>query len=182
MTMKLYDIKIEDIQHQEISMQKYEGKVLLIVNTASKCGLTPQYEGLEKLYAQYKDKGFEVLAFPCNQFMNQAPGSAEEEAVFCQLNYKTNFQTFNKLDVNGKNTHPLFKYLKDNAEMEHSKSALLSFKNKLASKGILFKDKEITWNFTKFLIDRSGNIVGRYAPTLTPAELDSIINQTIQEA
>jgi glutathione peroxidase len=182
MRMKLYDIMIEDIQHKEISMQTYEGKVLLIVNTASKCGLTPQYEGLEALYAKYKDQGFEILAFPCNQFMNQAPGTAEEEAAFCQLNYKTNFQSFSKLDVNGANTHPLFKYLKDNAGIEHSNSPFAKWKNKLASKGILFKEKEISWNFTKFLIDRHGKIVGRYAPTLIPSELDSIIDTTIQEA
>ena len=111
-TMNIYDIKVKDVDQKDVLLKTYEGKVLLIINSATKCGLTPQYEGLEKLYESYQSKGFEILDFPCNQFMNQAPGSDKELKSFCELNYGTKFKTFAKIDVNGKNAHPLYKYLK----------------------------------------------------------------------
>ena len=136
-------------------MDKDRGKVLLIVNTATGCGFTPQYEGLEKLYKKYHDKGLEILDFPCNQFGNQAPGSDEEIHEFCSLKYNTSFDQFKKIDVNGNNELPLYTYLK--------------------SKKKAFFGKNIKWNFTKFIVDKEGNVVGRYEPTTTPEKLDSII-------
>ncbi len=134
------------------AMAAHLGKVLLIVNTASKCGFTPQYEGLEALYRDYKDRGFEVLAFPCNQFMGQEPGNAEEIANFCSLTYDVSFPMFAKIDVNGSNADPLWKWLKQ-------------------EKGGLLGMDGIKWNFTKFLVDRNGKVVSRHAPTTTPEQL-----------
>lgn len=134
--MKIYDFIVKDSNGNKVSMKEYEGKVLLIINSATGCGLTPQYEGLQKLYDKYKDSGFEILDFPCNQFANQAPGSNEEIHEFCTLRYNTSFPMFSKIDVNGKNEEPLFEYLKE------------STKSFLGSK--------IKWNFTKFLVDREG--------------------------
>lgn len=134
----------------------HAGKVLLIVNVASKCGFTPQYEGLEALYRKYKDRGFEVLGFPCNQFGHQEPGNAEEIAAFCSLTYDVTFPIFAKIDVNGPHADPLYEYLKT------------------AAPGLLGLTS-IKWNFTKFLIDREGKAVGRYAPTTTPQEIDGDI-------
>lgn len=134
------------------AMAAHLGKVLLIVNTASKCGFTPQYEGLEALYREYKDRGFEVLAFPCNQFAGQEPGDAAEIANFCSLKYDVSFPLFAKIDVNGANADPLWKWLK-------------------SEKGGLLGMDGIKWNFTKFIVDRSGKVVSRHAPTTTPAQL-----------
>ena len=147
----IYEIKVDDSFGFERDLSEYKGKVMLIVNTASKCGFTPQYEGLEKLYEQYKERGFVVLGFPCNQFKNQEPGSNEEIQEFCKINYGVTFPIFAKVDVNGKDAHPLFEHLKDQARG-------------------LGGTKAVKWNFTKFLIDRSGNVVNRYAPTTDPAE------------
>ena len=138
------------------AMAAHLGKVLLIVNTASKCGFTPQYEGLEALHRDYKDRGFEVLAFPCNQFGAQEPGNAEEIANFCSLKYDVSFPLFAKIDVNGSGADPLWKWLKK-------------------EKGGLLGIDSIKWNFTKFIIDRQGNVVSRHAPTTTPAQLKSEI-------
>ena len=153
--MDLYNNVILTRDNKEIKMDIFKGKVLLIVNTATGCGFTPQYEGLEKLYKKYHDKGFEVLDFPCNQFANQAPGTDDEIHEFCTLKYNTSFDQFKKIDVNGKNESPLYTYLKS------KKKSLLG--------------KNIKWNFTKFLVDREGNVVGRYEPTTTPEKLYSII-------
>lgn len=150
--MGFYDILVKDKTGGDVSLSSYKGKVLLVVNTATGCGFTPQYEGLQKLYDAYKDKGFEILDFPCNQFAGQAPGTIEEIQSFCTLNYGTTFPRFAKIDVNGKNASPLFSYLK-----KQKKSALGS---------------SIKWNFTKFLIDREGNVVNRYAPADTPASIE----------
>ena len=150
--MGIYDITVKDTSGNPVSMMKYKGNVLLIVNTATGCGFTPQYEGLEKLYLKYHGKGFEVLDFPCNQFGNQAPGNIKEIHEFCTLNYNTTFPLFAKIEVNGSNTDPLFAYLKEN------------------SKGFL--GKRIKWNFTKFLVDRDGNVIERFAPTVSPEELE----------
>ena len=145
----IYDIKVDDAFGFERDLSEYKGKVMMIVNTASKCGFTPQYEGLEKLYEQYKDRSFVVLGFPCNQFKNQEPGSNEEIQEFCKVNYGVTFPVFAKVDVNGKDTHPLFEHLKDKARG-------------------LGGTKAVKWNFTKFLVDREGNVVKRFAPSKPP--------------
>lgn len=159
--MSIYDIDVTRINGEEISMSHYRGKVLLIVNVASKCGFTGQYDGLEKLYQRYKDNGLMVLGFPCNQFGAQEPGSHEEIASFCRINYGVSFDMFEKIDVNGNKAHPLYQYLK---------SAATGF---LGSEGI-------KWNFTKFLVDREGNVVKRYGSTTKPAaiaeEIEKLLN------
>lgn len=148
----LYDIQVKNIRGEEISLEQYQGKALLIVNTASKCGFTNQYEGLEKIYKENKDRGFEVLAFPCNQFGAQEPGTEDQIAQFCELTYQTSFPLFAKVDVNGASAHPLFTYLKKQAP------------GLLGTEGI-------KWNFTKFLVDKKGQVVKRYAPQDTPAKI-----------
>lgn len=144
-----FQVKQADGSMQDLSVHK--GKVLLIVNTASKCGFTPQYEGLEKLHQEYGDKGLEILAFPCNQFGNQEPGDADEIRNFCTLNYDVSFPLMGKIDVNGNDADPLWKHLKS------EKSGLLG--------------SRIKWNFTKFLVDREGNVVGRFGPAVKPEQL-----------
>jgi len=150
--MSVYDYSAKTLDGQDASLADYRGQVLLIVNTASKCGFTPQYEGLETLYRAYKDKGFTVLAFPCNQFGAQEPGSAEEIANFCSLTYDVTFPVLAKIDVNGPSAHPLYAYLK------HEQKGLLG-------------TEAIKWNFTKFLIGRDGEVVERFAPTTKPEDL-----------
>ena len=159
--MSFYDFSAINIDGKEVEMKDYKGKVILVVNTASKCGLTPQFEELEELFKKYKDKGLEIFGFPCNQFANQDSGSNEEIQNFCQLNYGVTFTMFEKIDVNGDNAHPLYKYLKDEA------------------KGVL--SKEIKWNFTKFLIDREGNVVKRYAPTSKPSKMIEDIEELLNK-
>ncbi len=152
----LYECKAKDIKGREVSLDEYAGKVLLIVNTASKCGFTPQYAGLEKLHETYQDKGLAVLGFPCNQFGTQEPGNETEIQKFCQLNYDVKFPMFAKVDVNGANTHPVYRVLKS------------------AAKGVLGTEG-IKWNFTKFLVDRNGKVVDRYAPTTKPEDIAEVI-------
>ncbi len=152
MTSAIYDFEAQTISGKKVKLGDYKDKALLIVNTASKCGLTPQYEGLEALYEEYKDQGLVVLGFPCNQFGRQEPGNESDIEEFCQLNYGVSFPMFAKIDVNGRNVDPLFKYLKK------------------SSKGILGSEK-IKWNFTKFLINRDGDVVARYAPTVKPGDI-----------
>ena len=154
--MSIYDFEIKTIDGAKTTLQPYKGKVLLIVNVASKCGFTYQYEGLEKLYKTYKDKGLVVLGFPCNQFSNQEPGNEEEIKNFCSLTYDVTFPMFSKIDVNGENAHPLYVYLKK------EQSGLLG------SEGI-------KWNFTKFLVDKNGKVVDRFAPATTPESLEETI-------
>lgn len=153
--MNIYDYTVKNANGQEVSLREYEGQVLLIVNTATGCGFTPQYEGLENLYQKYHNSGFEILDFPCNQFGNQAPGTESEIQQFCSLKYNTTFPLFAKIEVNGKNEEPLYTYLKSQQ------------KGTLGSK--------IKWNFTKFLVDRNGNVVARFAPTTTPEKLEEEI-------
>lgn len=153
--MNIYDYVVKNDEGKDVSMSEYKGKVLLIVNTATGCGFTPQYEGLEELYKKYQSQGLEILDFPCNQFGEQAPGSIQEIKEFCQLNYDTNFPLFAKIDVNGEKEEPLFTYLK-------------------SQQSGLFGSK-IKWNFTKFLINREGNIVERFAPTITPDKMEKKI-------
>ena len=147
--MSLFDYKARTLNGEEKPLSDYKGKVLLVVNTASKCGFTPQYDGLEELFQDYKDKGFEVLAFPCNQFGNQEPGDAEEIAEFCKVNFGLTFPLMAKVDVNGDDSSPLFDWMK-------------------AEKPGLMGSRAIKWNFTKFLIDREGNVVKRYGPADAP--------------
>ncbi|MDQ2085197.1 glutathione peroxidase [Herbivorax sp. ANBcel31] len=176
--MGIYDYSVKRVDGTEISLKEYEGKVLLIVNTATGCGFTPQYEGLEKMYEQYKDKGLEILDFPCNQFLNQAPGTNEEIANFCKVKFATDFETFAKIEVNGENAHPLYKYLKKEAPKEIDNGLMMKLYGKL--KGVFsFEKNGINWNFTKFLIDREGNIVARFAPTVTPEEVEPHVKELL---
>jgi glutathione peroxidase len=171
--MSIYKIIVKDTHQNEVSLDQYRGKVLLIVNTATKCGYTTQYEGLEDLYEDYQDQGFEILDFPCNQFMNQAPGSDEELASFCQLKFNTKFQTFAKVDVNGKTASPLFKFLKQEKRkdlIEENKTSLLSS---------VTQSSAIKWNFTKFIVDRNGKVVYRFAPSYEPEKLRSFIERLL---
>jgi len=158
--MSIYDFKATDITGQERELSEFEGKPLLIVNTASKCGLTPQFEGLEALYKQYKDQGFAILGFPCNQFAEQDKGSDSEIAGFCMKNYGVSFPMFSKIDVNGDNAHPLYRYLKDQAP------------------GFL-GSKKIKWNFTKFLINKDGKVVKRFAPTTKPQAIEKHVKALV---
>ncbi len=169
--MNIYDFKVKDIRGNDVSMSDYKGKVLLIVNTATGCGFTPQYDGLEKLYEMYKEKGFEILDFPCNQFLNQAPGTNEEIAQFCQLRFGTSFKTFAKIDVNGKNAEPLFEFLKKEVSEEIKNKDANTFKEKLGKLGNIILGNDIKWNFTKFLIDKNGKVIKRFSPVVTPEEI-----------
>lgn len=152
----IYDLKIKDISGQEIKLEKYKNKVLLIVNVASKCAFTYQYEDLQKLYKKYKNDGFMVLGFPSNEFLEQEPGTNEEIKTFCRLNYDITFDMFSKITINGDETIPLYKYLKENA------------------KGI-FGTKSIKWNFTKFLINKKGEVIKRYGSSTKPFEIEDDI-------
>ena len=162
MTGSIYQFKLNRLDGSGTSMQEYQGKVLLIVNTASQCGFTPQYEGLESLYKKYKDQGFAVLGFPCNQFGAQEPGNATEIDNFCETQYHISFPLFAKIEVNGDNAHPLYKYLKSKA------------------KGILGSGA-IKWNFTKFLVNRKGDVVERFAPMTTPDTIGKEIEHLLDE-
>lgn len=179
--MKLYDITVSrrvNQQNVETTLREYEGKVLLIVNTATACGLTPQYEALEALYRKYKDRGFEILDFPCNQFMEQAKGSDEEITSFCTLKYDTTFPRFRKIEVNGPGEHPLYTFLKKAAPKAGGKgNFFMSLMLGLASKvnGKTKAASDIKWNFEKFLVDSKGNVVKRFAPTVTPDKLEAEI-------
>ena len=152
-----YELKAISLQGKEISMETYKGKVVLIVNTARKCGFTPQYAGLEELHKKYKDQGLVVLGFPCNQFLKQEPGTASDIQEFCQINYGVSFQMFDKIDVNGANTHPIYRYLK----------------NALPGK--------ITWNFNKFLLDKNGIPVKRYPSQTVPKDLEKDIEDLLNK-
>jgi glutathione peroxidase len=158
--MTLYDIEAKTIDGEARSLRDYAGKTLLIVNVASKCGFTPQYAGLEALYEKYAGKGFVILGFPCNQFGAQEPGPESEIASFCSATYGVSFPMFAKIDVNGDNAHPLYKFLKREAP------------------GILGSEA-IKWNFTKFLVDKNGKVVKRYAPTDTPQSLEKDIESAL---
>lgn len=175
----LYDFKVKDIKGNEVSLKKYEGKVLLIVNTATGCGFTPQYEGLQKIYDKYQDKGLEILDFPCNQFFEQAPGSNEEIANFCQLKYNTTFETFAKIDVNGENAHPLYKYLKNEAPKAKEDEASEGLYKMLSERGFNTSGDDIKWNFTKFLVDRNGKVIARFVPTYEPEKLSEQIEKLL---
>lgn len=158
--MSIYSYQAVTPTNQEVSLEMYTGKVVVIANTASKCGLTPQYGELQKLYNRYKDQGLVVLAFPCNQFGGQEPGSSEEAEEFCQINYGVSFPVFAKVDVNGENTHPIFQYLKEQKPGSGESS-------------------DIQWNFTKFVIDRNGEVVERFEPKQSPEEMTALIEKLL---
>lgn len=160
--MNVYDFKADGINGAPVNLSDYKGKVLLIVNTASNCGFTPQYKGLEKVYEQFKDKGATVLGFPCNQFGGQEPGNEAEIGAFCEKNFGVTFPLFAKIDVNGNDAHPLFEHLKKEAP------------------GIM-GTQGIKWNFTKFLVKKDGSVYKRYAPTTTPEELMGDIEKLLAE-
>ena len=174
---KIYDFKTLSNKGAEVDFAQYEGKVLMIVNTASKCGFTPQYDGLEALYQKYKDKGLVIIGFPCDQFAGQEPGSNDEIAEFCRLNHGVTFPLMAKTDVNGPNAEPIFEYLKSQAPTEEYKG-LKAKATRTMLKGLsksLEKDNDILWNFTKFLVSRDGSIVKRYAPVTTPEDIEKDI-------
>lgn len=177
--MNIYDFTVKSSKGEIVSLSQYKGKVLLIVNTATKCGLTPQYEELEGLYQKYKSQGFEILDFPCNQFMKQAPGSDEQITDFCTLNYHTTFPRFTKINVNGKNADPLFIWLKQQAPKDQGDKSTKAFEsmNKLLKP--LADPADIKWNFGKFLIDRSGNVNARYSPAYLPLKLADNIEKLL---
>lgn len=156
---KIYDFKVKDSKGADVNLADYKGKAVLIVNTASKCGFTPQYEGLQKLYDEYNEKGLEILAFPCNQFGKQEAGSDDDIQSFCQINYGLSFPVMGKIEVNGSGADPLYKYLK-------------------SEKGGLLGSK-IKWNFTKFLVDKEGNVLKRFASTVKPEDLVSDIKAAL---
>lgn len=169
---KIYDFKALSSKGKEIDFAQFEGKVLLIVNTASKCGFTPQFEGLEKLNQEYKDKGLVIIGFPCNQFKEQDPGSDSQIEEFCQVNYGVTFQIMKKTDVNGPAAEPIFEYLKEQVPTEEYhglKAKATHAMLKKLSKSVE-KDSDILWNFTKFLISKDGETIKRYAPTTEPAD------------
>ncbi|OFV31430.1 glutathione peroxidase [Staphylococcus sp. HMSC14D10] len=155
----IYDFVVQKSNGEDYKLEEYKGKVMLIVNTASECGFTPQFEGLQALYEKYKDQGFMILGFPCNQFGGQEPGSGAEANQNCKINYGVTFPIHEKVDVKGENQHPLFRYLTD------------------AAKGML--SEKIKWNFTKFLVDRDGNVVSRFSPQKKPAQIEKDIEKLL---
>ncbi|AIQ72792.1 glutathione peroxidase [Paenibacillus sp. FSL R7-0048] len=159
--MSIYDFEVNTLKGEEESLSKYKGKVLLVVNTASKCGFTPQYKGLQEVYEKFKDRGFEVLGFPSNQFAGQEPGESDEIAEYCEINYGVTFPMFEKIDVKGDEAHPLFKYLSKEAP------------------GVL-GSKSVKWNFTKFLVDQDGRVLKRFAPKTTPQQIESDISKLLK--
>lgn len=160
MNKAFYQLEAKNIKGEQVSMDTYKGQLILVVNTASKCGLTPQFEGLEELYKTYKDDGLVILGFPCNQFGNQEPGDEKSISEGCLINYGVSFPMFSKIEVNGKNAHPIFKYLKSEL-------------------GGLFGSK-IKWNFTKFLIDQNGEPIERFAPTTKPGKIEKYIKKQLE--
>jgi glutathione peroxidase len=182
--MNFYDFKVKDTKGNDVPLSDYKGKVLLIVNTATGCGFTPQYEDLQALYEKYHNNGFEILDFPCNQFGAQAPGNAEEIENFCTINYGTTFLRFAKTEVIGENASPLFRYLTQNTRFEgfdpsHPITALLEQLLSDADPGYKTKS-DIKWNFTKFLIDRNGSIVNRFEPTNNIENISSKIAEILK--
>ena len=174
---KIYDFKALTNKGVEMDFAQFGGKVLMIVNTASKCGFTPQYDGLEALYQKYKDQGLTIVGFPCDQFAHQEPGTNEEIAEFCRLNHGVTFQLMSKIDVNGAEANPIFEYLKSAAPAEEYKGLKAKATHAML-KGLsksVEKDSDILWNFTKFLINRDGTVVKRYAPTTTPEDMEKDI-------
>ena len=185
-TSGIYDITVKDMDGSDVSLANYKGKVLLIVNVASKCGLTPQYEGLEALYQKYKDQGLEILAFPCNQFLEQEPGTNEEIQSFCSLNYNVTFPLFDKIDVNGEAESPLYTYLKKQAPFQGYPEGTEEFATMLdeihQKTGTGFDQGDaIRWNFGKFLVSKDGKTILRFEPMVTPDMLEEDIQKMLED-
>ena len=179
----IYDFKALNNKGEQVDMAQYKGKVLMIVNTASKCGFTPQYDGLEALYKKYQDQGFVILGFPCDQFKHQEPGTDEEIAEFCRLNHGVTFPLMKKIDVFGENADPIFKYLTTQCPTEEVKGlkdkAVMKMVDSL-SKAEGREEGGVRWNFTKFLISKDGSVIKRFAPTTTPEELDAEVSAMLK--
>ena len=179
--MSIYNFKVKNRNGEDVSIESFKDKVLIIVNTATGCGFTPQYEGLENLYKKYHNQGLEILDFPCNQFGGQAPGSDDEIHEFCTFKYNTTFDQFSKIDVNGENENPLYTYLKN----EIKEDIIEGIKNKMAMKTVekirstCKNQGDIKWNFTKFLVERNGNVVARYSPTFKPDDMEDKIKELL---
>ena len=179
--MSIYDVTVKNRNNEDVSLSEFKGKVLIIVNTATGCGFTPQYKGLEELYEKYHDSGLEILDFPCNQFGHQAPGENDEIHEFCTAKYQTQFDQFAKIDVNGENESPLYTFIKN----EIQDDIIKGLKNKVSMKAIdkistTCKNKgDIKWNFTKFLVDKNGKVVKRYSPTCIPNDMEEDIKSLL---
>lgn len=176
--MSIYSFETTLSTGEELQFEKYQGEVLLIVNTASKCGLTPQYEELEELYKTHKEKGFEIIGFPCDQFGGQEPGTDEEISEFCSINYGVSFPLAQKTEVNGEEANPVYGYLRSQApgDEDFDESGTLQKEDR-----DMLESSDIQWNFTKFLIDRKGNVVHRFAPTVKPKAIEKVIEQLLSE-
>ncbi|PRX27223.1 glutathione peroxidase [Orenia metallireducens] len=181
--MSIYDFKVKAVDGKEVSLEEYKGKVLIIANTASKCGFTPQYEDLQKLYEEYKDQGLEILGFPCNQFANQEPGTSQEAQSFCTMNYGVEFPIFAKVDVRGEGAIPLFKYLTEKAphegfDLDHPNSKLIYsvLSDKFPS---YIHGNSIKWNFTKFVVGRDGEVLKRFETHIEPRYMEEYIQEVL---
>lgn len=175
----IYDFSVRTAQGQNRSLADYRGKVLLIVNTASRCGLTPQYTALQNMYARYREQGLEILDFPCNQFREQAPETGEEYAQVCQMKFGTEFTIFDKIDVNGEHAHPLYVFLKNQQSEDKGNALFQDLLIRLASLGEKREGIDIKWNFTKFLVNREGEVVARFAPSVSPEDLSDEIEKLL---
>ena len=180
-TMNIYDFTLKDNKGNDKSLSDYKGKVLLIVNTATKCGLTPQYEELEALYKKYNERGFEILDFPCNQFKEQAPGTDAEITEFCTLNYGTTFPRFQKIEVNGANESPLYTWLKKEKPEDKGDVKSKAFEVLVKPMRSTNEEADIKWNFGKFLIDAKGDVVERFSPAYSPEKLEKTIESLLQK-
>ena len=180
--MKIYDYKVSKRNGELLDLNDFKGKAILIVNTATGCGFTPQYEGLEDLYKKYHEKGLEILDFPCNQFGNQAAGTDDEIHEFCSFKYHTTFDQLKKIEVNGDNEEPLYTYLKSQIINEETNGLKDKMTMKMIEKmsSTCKKDGDIKWNFTKFLVDKDGNVVGRYSPTTKPELIEQKIKDILE--
>ena len=176
--MSIYSFHTKSSNNEELALQKFQGEVLLIVNTASKCGLTPQYEELEELYKTHKESGFEIIGFPCDQFGGQEPGTDEEISEFCSINYGVSFSLAQKTEVNGETAHPLYQYLREQAPADESFDDVGTLQKEDRD---MLESSDIQWNFTKFLIDRKGNVVHRFGPTVKPKAMEQVIEQLLEK-
>ena len=174
--MSIYSLQTTLSNGEELQLEKFQGEVLLIVNTASKCGLTPQYEELEGLYNLHQEKGFNILGFPCDQFGGQEPGTDEEIMEFCSANFGVSFPLAQKTEVNGENAHPVYRYLRDEAPADEKFDEAGALQSEDRD---MVESSDIQWNFTKFLIDREGNVAHRFAPTVTPKEIEGVIEELL---
>jgi len=177
--MSIYDYSVRDGSGNDVSLSAYRDRVLLIVNTATKCGLTPQYEALESLYKEFTERGFEILDFPSNQFLKQAPGTDEEISTFCEVNYGTTFPRFAKVDVNGKDADPLFTFLKFAARNDADDAGTGALYQTAARFRRAILGDNIKWNFTKFLVNRDGEVVARFGPTVKPGDIEARIEELL---